>query len=51
MIGNAARPTQPGETRFWCSCSPEPFYSAAELVAHVMKARADAGHALPGAAR
>ena len=44
----APRPTQPGETRFWCSCDPErrhPYYSSATLVQHVMQARArEAGH-------
>jgi hypothetical protein len=33
--------TEPGETRFWCSCDARhPFYSARELVEHVMEARA-----------
>lgn len=43
MPRRAARPTEPGETRFWCSCDPgrkNPFSSARELVAHVMQARA-----------
>jgi hypothetical protein len=43
-----ARPTKPGDTRFWCSCDPErqyPFYNSAALVEHVTEARArEAGH-------
>lgn len=39
------RPTLPGETRYWCSCDPDrqhPFWSAADLIAHVMTARGQA---------
>lgn len=52
------RPAQPGATRFWCSCDPNrehPFLQAAELVQHVMEARArEAGDkvgAIPNAGR
>jgi hypothetical protein len=41
--GQAARSTKPGDTRFWCSCDTDrehPFYTSAELVKHVMEARA-----------
>jgi hypothetical protein len=41
--GHETRPTQPGETRFWCSCDPgrlHPFGSSADLVRHVTQARA-----------
>jgi hypothetical protein len=59
MTGNddtaAPPPTKPGDTRFWCSCDPDrqrPFFSSADLVQHVMGARAsEASHALLSAAR
>jgi hypothetical protein len=39
-----ARATRPGETRLWCAtCDPDrehPFWGSADLVRHVMEARA-----------